>query len=96
MTMLDDERLASLLGRAGAAFDVPATGVDDIMARAAVASLVPEPRAARLIRTARAAGPRSTCRRPPSPMATAGCAAWWPSPAATACSPRPPASWSRS
>ena len=35
MTMLDDERLASLLGRAGAAFDVPATGVDDIMARAA-------------------------------------------------------------
>jgi len=35
MTMLDDERLASLFGRAGAAFDVPGTGVDDILARAA-------------------------------------------------------------
>jgi hypothetical protein len=35
MTMLDDERLASLLARAGAAFDVPGTGVDDILARAA-------------------------------------------------------------
>jgi len=35
MTMLDYERLASLFGRAGAAFDVPGTGVDDILARAA-------------------------------------------------------------
>jgi hypothetical protein len=35
MTMLDDERLASLLARAGAAFDVPGTGVDDILAQAA-------------------------------------------------------------
>jgi hypothetical protein len=35
MTMLDDGRLASLLARAGAAFDVPGTGVDDILARAA-------------------------------------------------------------
>jgi len=35
MTMLDDERLASLFGRAAAAFDVPGTGVDDILARAA-------------------------------------------------------------
>jgi hypothetical protein len=34
MTMLDDDRLASLLARAGAAFDVPGTGVDDILARA--------------------------------------------------------------
>jgi hypothetical protein len=35
MTMLDDDRLASLFARAGAAFDVPATGPDDILARAA-------------------------------------------------------------
>ena len=35
MTMLDDDRLASLLARAGNAFDVPATGVEDIVARAA-------------------------------------------------------------
>jgi hypothetical protein len=35
MTMLDDERLASLLARAGAAIDVPGTGIDDILARAA-------------------------------------------------------------
>jgi hypothetical protein len=35
MTMLDDDRLASLFARAGAAFDVPATGVEDIVARAA-------------------------------------------------------------
>ncbi len=34
MTMLDDDRLASLLARAGAAFEVPATGADDIVARA--------------------------------------------------------------
>ncbi len=34
MTMLDDDRLASLLARAGAAFDVPATGAEDIVARA--------------------------------------------------------------
>ncbi len=34
MTMLDDDRLASLLARAGAAFEVPATGPDDIVARA--------------------------------------------------------------
>ena len=35
MTMLDDDRLASLFARAGASFDVPATGPDDIVARAA-------------------------------------------------------------
>ncbi len=35
MTMLDDDRLASLLARAGATFDVPASGPDDILARAA-------------------------------------------------------------
>ena len=35
MTMLDDDRLASLFARAGAAFEVPATGPDDILARAA-------------------------------------------------------------
>jgi hypothetical protein len=35
MTMLDDDRLASLFARAGAAFEVPATGPDDIVARAA-------------------------------------------------------------
>ena len=34
MTMLDDDRLASLFARAGAAFEVPATGADDIVARA--------------------------------------------------------------
>jgi hypothetical protein len=34
MTMLDDDRLASLFARAGASFDVPATGPDDIVARA--------------------------------------------------------------
>jgi len=34
MTMLDDDRLASLLARAGAALEVPATGADDIVARA--------------------------------------------------------------
>src|SRR6202050_1895749 len=32
MTMLDDDRLASLFARAGASFDVPATGRDDIVA----------------------------------------------------------------
>ena len=35
MTMLDDDRLDALFGRAGAAFDVPASGPDDILARAA-------------------------------------------------------------
>jgi len=35
MTMLDDDRLASLLGRAGAAFEVPPSGVEAILARAA-------------------------------------------------------------
>ena len=35
MTMLDDDRLASLFARAGAAFEVPASGADDILARAA-------------------------------------------------------------
>jgi hypothetical protein len=33
--MLDDDQLASLLARAGDAFEVPATGADDILARAA-------------------------------------------------------------
>jgi hypothetical protein len=35
MTMLDDDRLASLFARAGAAFEVPASATDDILARAA-------------------------------------------------------------
>ena len=35
MTMLDDDRLASLFARAGAAFEVPATGPEDILDRAA-------------------------------------------------------------
>ncbi len=35
MTMLDDDRLASLFARAGAAFEVPASGPDDIVERAA-------------------------------------------------------------
>ena len=35
MTMLDDDRLASLLARAADAFDVPASGAADIVARAA-------------------------------------------------------------
>jgi len=35
MTMLDDDRLASLFARAGAVFEVPTTGPDDILARAA-------------------------------------------------------------
>ncbi len=35
MTMLDDDRLASLLARAGEAFEVPADGPGDILARAA-------------------------------------------------------------
>ena len=34
MTMLDDDRLASLLAAAGEAFEVPASGVEDIVARA--------------------------------------------------------------
>jgi len=34
MTMLDDDRLASLLAGAAATFEVPATGTDDIVARA--------------------------------------------------------------
>ncbi len=34
MTMLDDDRLVSLLANAGAAFEVPATGPDDILALA--------------------------------------------------------------
>jgi len=33
--MLDDDRLASLFARAGAAFEAPASGVEDILARAA-------------------------------------------------------------
>ena len=35
MTMLDDDRLASLLARAGDAFEVPASGAEAILARAA-------------------------------------------------------------
>jgi hypothetical protein len=35
MTMLDDDRLAALLDRAAAAFEVPASGPDEILARAA-------------------------------------------------------------
>ncbi len=35
MTMLDDDRLASLFARAGAAVEAPASGVEDILARAA-------------------------------------------------------------
>ena len=34
MTMLDDDQLASLFVRAGEAFDVPASGAADIVARA--------------------------------------------------------------
>jgi Domain of unknown function (DUF4349) len=34
MTMLDDDRLTSLFARAGASFDVPVSGPDDILARA--------------------------------------------------------------
>ncbi len=34
MTMLDDDRLSSLFGEAGAAFEVPSTGPEDILARA--------------------------------------------------------------
>ena len=34
MTMLDDDRLASLFARAAEAFEVPVTGPDDIVARA--------------------------------------------------------------
>jgi len=35
MTMLDDDRLTSLFAQAGDAFEVPASGVEDILARAA-------------------------------------------------------------
>ena len=35
MTMLDDDRLAELFGRAAEAFEVPATGTDEIVTRAA-------------------------------------------------------------
>ena len=35
MTMLDDQRLASLFGRTAATFDVPASGMEDIVDRAA-------------------------------------------------------------
>lgn len=42
MTMLDDDRLASLLARAGDAFAVPASGVEDIVARAAGTARDPE------------------------------------------------------
>jgi hypothetical protein len=34
MTMLDDDRLAELFGRAAEAFEVPETGIDEILARA--------------------------------------------------------------
>ena len=34
MTMLDDDRLSSLFGAAGAAFEVPSTGPEDILVRA--------------------------------------------------------------
>jgi len=34
MTMLDDDRLSSLFAQAGAAFAVPATGAEEIVARA--------------------------------------------------------------
>jgi hypothetical protein len=39
MTMLDDDQLASLFSRAGEAFDVPASGAADIMARATAATV---------------------------------------------------------
>ena len=51
MTMLDDDRLASLFAHAGDAFEVPASGVEDILARAAGPA-----------RDAEAGGP---ARRPP-------------------------------
>ena len=38
MTMLDDDKLASLFARAGESFDVPASGAADIVARAAAAA----------------------------------------------------------
>jgi hypothetical protein len=42
MTMLDDDRLAALLARAGDAFEVPAAGADDILARAAATTRAPD------------------------------------------------------
>ena len=46
MTMLDDDRLASLFARAGAAFEAPASGVEDILARAAGTERAPDEGAA--------------------------------------------------
>ncbi len=46
MTMLDDDRLASLIAHAGNAFEVPATGAQDVLARAARPAQGPEPEGA--------------------------------------------------
>ena len=90
MTMLDDERLASLLARAGAAFDVPGTGVDDILARAAgrVAGAGDADGSDGPDGTDGTDGPDgtgeatgTTRRGSPRRRATAGCTAWWSSPA---------------
>ena len=97
MTMLDDDRLASLLARAGAAFEVPATGVDDIVARATgsipgtAGTDAPAPPAP----AARRRTPETALRSAPSRLGAAGCTGWWPSPAGTASSRSPPASSSR-
>ena len=93
MTMLDDDRLASLFARAGASFDVPATGPDDIVARATGR-----------VATAGADGDgdaTATSIAPTRVTATTGrrrrvvaCAAWPAWRAGTASSRSPPASWS--
>ncbi len=93
MTMLDDDRLATLLARAGAAFEVPATGADDIVARAA--GSIPATAGSDGPATApavRRRTPETARRSAPSRRGTAGCSGWWPSPAGTASSRSPPAS----
>ncbi len=97
MTMLDDDRLASLLARAGAAFEVPASGADDILARAAGAARADGGAAAEAAGAADAEdAPDWAEAGLPARDTTAGCAASAPPPAGTASSRRRPASSSRS
>ena len=91
MTMLDDDRLASLLARAGDAFEVPASGAADIVARARPPG--PGPRGRQGGGGRRRHG-RTRDREPRTGARTAGCTGWSPSPPATAsCRPPPASSW---
>ena len=100
MTMLDDDRLASLLARAAETFEVPVTGPHDIVARASGRGRRPlRGRATAITRTSATPTPtptptrtiRTRCRSM-GQRRTVACAAWPAWPAVTVCSRSPPAS----